>query len=421
PTVAVQVLELLKNLFEVEHCIFILAIDYGVVVKGLRDKFGEHTEQNDREFRQFFDKIIQLPFTMPVPSYQIADFLADKLKDIGYYEHKEDKKELESAIASKADEKIREIRGISDAGQKFMVKNLLEQMARLSTSQNPRAVKRLINSLSLINIMQQERGGLSPEQRQICFGMVCMQVAYTGIYNMLIEEPDFTQWGMDENKAHNLRWLPQGETLAGVPPKEKWKKIVYYASQGNAWLRERTMDIVNLLELMAACVPQGKELEKEFRKVVNFTAVTSAGSAKSAVQDDVSMSREEFLEHLDYNSGMPQENRALLTRILKNMETMLVSEKGEELVDVEYTQTEIKVTVLQYENSNALLRILLNAQTPRYAVPPVDGPFGSTPLTSEAETDGSFYKKLLDGYNMLAQKVWKLPESALARIGKVAT
>ncbi|MBQ9579017.1 MAG: hypothetical protein IJR28_05750 [Ottowia sp.] len=416
PPVAVQVLELLKNLFEVEHCIFILAIDYGVVVKGLRDKFGEHTEQNDREFRSFFDKIIQLPFTMPVPSYQIADFLANTLENIGYYDGDDSKNGLESPLAGAAEKKLKEIRGATGgAVQKFLVKNLLEQMARLSTGQNPRAVKRLINSLSLINIMHKRT--LTPTQRQICFGMVCMQVAYTGIYNMLIEEPDFTQWGMDENKAHNLRWLPQGETLAGVPPKEKWKKIVYYASQGNSWLRERAMNIVNLLELMAACVPHGKILEKEFRKVINFTAVTSAGSAKSAVQDDISMSQEDLLEHLEYHSSMPQESRALLARILKNMETMLVSEKGEELVDVEYTQTEIKVTVLHYENSNALLRILLNAQTPRYAVPPVDGPFGSTPLTSEAETDGSFCKKLLDGYNMLAQKVWKLPESSLARVG----
>ena len=50
PPVAVQVLELLKNIFDLEKCVFVLAIDYQVVVKGLKDKFGEPTEENEWEF-----------------------------------------------------------------------------------------------------------------------------------------------------------------------------------------------------------------------------------------------------------------------------------------------------------------------------------------------------------------------------------
>ena len=59
PPLAVEILELLKNLFDLEHCVFVLAIDYNVVIKGLKPKFGELTSQNEREFRSFFDKIIQ--------------------------------------------------------------------------------------------------------------------------------------------------------------------------------------------------------------------------------------------------------------------------------------------------------------------------------------------------------------------------
>ena len=55
PPVAVEILELLKNIFDLEKCIFILAIDYDVVVKGLKPKFGELTDKNEREFRSFFD------------------------------------------------------------------------------------------------------------------------------------------------------------------------------------------------------------------------------------------------------------------------------------------------------------------------------------------------------------------------------
>ena len=48
PPVAVEILELLKNIFDLEHCVFILAIDYDVVIKGLKPKFGDLTEQNER-------------------------------------------------------------------------------------------------------------------------------------------------------------------------------------------------------------------------------------------------------------------------------------------------------------------------------------------------------------------------------------
>ena len=84
PPVAVKILELLKNIFDLPRCIFVLAIDYDVVVKGLKPKFGELTPQNEREFRSFFDKIIQLPFSMPMSSYKIDKFLTEKLKDIGF-------------------------------------------------------------------------------------------------------------------------------------------------------------------------------------------------------------------------------------------------------------------------------------------------------------------------------------------------
>lgn len=74
PPVAVEILELLKNIFDLENCVFVLAIDYDVVIKGLKPKFGELTDKNEREFRSFFDKIIQLPFSMPVASYNVDTF-----------------------------------------------------------------------------------------------------------------------------------------------------------------------------------------------------------------------------------------------------------------------------------------------------------------------------------------------------------
>ena len=72
PKNAVAILELMKNIFNVRNCVFILAIDFQVVVKGLEHKFGKQTHENEWEFRAFFDKIIQLPFMMPMSQYNIG-------------------------------------------------------------------------------------------------------------------------------------------------------------------------------------------------------------------------------------------------------------------------------------------------------------------------------------------------------------
>ena len=54
-----------------------------MVVKGLEKKFGPKTEQNEREFRSFFDKIIQVPFSMPTGAYAIDNFLKENLSKFG--------------------------------------------------------------------------------------------------------------------------------------------------------------------------------------------------------------------------------------------------------------------------------------------------------------------------------------------------
>ena len=126
PKDAVRILELLKNIIDVPHCVFVLAIDYQVVVKGLEGKFGKPTIENEWEFRSFFDKIIQLPFMMPTSSYKLTDYIKDLLDQVGYK--------------------------VGWSGS--TIANLTD-VARLTVGHNPRSLKRLANSLSLINIYEE--------------------------------------------------------------------------------------------------------------------------------------------------------------------------------------------------------------------------------------------------------------------------
>ena len=258
PPVAVEILELIKNIFEVDNCLFILAIDYDVIVKGLEPKFGPLTDKNEREFRSFFDKIIQLPFRMPVANYNIDTFLIKSLQRVNY------------------------IGNTEDSDEDF--KALITKMAVESVGTNPRALKRLINTLSLIQIMNEIEPGDFGEKRHerlMNFGFVCLQIAYPSIYNMVVSEPNFIKW--DEKTASKLRLKPltedQIQQLDGTDEfDEDWEKTIFRACLNDHYLRSRAFNVSNLLNTIRKLTPNEEEFEDEVERVLTLSSVTSVSA-----------------------------------------------------------------------------------------------------------------------------------------------
>ena len=150
-----------------------------VVVKGLKAKFGAENQMDERAYRSFFDKIIQMPFSMPIGAYDITGFVESSVDNIGVFTHDE----------------LNQL--LSVDGEKVKTSEVLADMVLLSTGTNPRSIKRLLNSLSLIDIMhkikiQKERecgrkiSDMSVEDKAMNFGLVCIQVAYPDIYDLLM-------------------------------------------------------------------------------------------------------------------------------------------------------------------------------------------------------------------------------------------
>lgn len=256
PPIAVEILELLKNIFDLEHCVFILAIDYDVVIKGLKPKFGELTEQNEREFRSFFDKIIQLPFSMPVASYSVDTFLVDALKKIEFFTEEELK---DTSLAED-----------------------LSEITRLSVGTNPRSLKRLTNTLALISIInRKQRGSESSVNRLsklINYSLVCMQIAYPYIYNQLGEEPDFKSW--NEKTASRLKLRPlkeeEKERLDATEEfDEEWEKIVFRMCQKETYLSNRVFSISLLFNKIAEIVGNNEHLGEIIEATLEMSAVTN--------------------------------------------------------------------------------------------------------------------------------------------------
>ena len=257
PPVAVEILELLKNIFDLEHCIFILAIDYDVVIKGLKPKFGELTDKNEREFRSFFDKIIQLPFSMPVANYNIDTFLVDALSKINFFSEEEMK-----------DHSIQEA---------------VSELARLSVGTNPRSLKRLRNTLSLISIINSgiAKAGaedIANKYKVINFGLVCMQIAYPYIYNQLAEEPDFKQWNETIAAKLKLRTLTPDEQKsldAAEEFDEEWEKIVFRMCQKETHLSNRVFQVSQMLNKLAELIKDDNNIGKVIEDTIELSAVTN--------------------------------------------------------------------------------------------------------------------------------------------------
>lgn len=182
PKEAVKLLELLKNIFSIQGCVFLLAIDYEIVVKGLKDKFGERSKDNDWEFRAFFDKIIQLPYAMPVSQFNIGQYVKGLLAETTFVKSNDLDEEHISTV----------------------VEN--------SVGGNPRAIKRLLNSILLLNLfVDHERGrknkNILINQQKLLFTLVALQTAYPSIYEIVLAAPNVEKW--DNNLAFEITRLKE--------------------------------------------------------------------------------------------------------------------------------------------------------------------------------------------------------------------
>jgi hypothetical protein len=256
PPAAVQILELLKNIFDLENCIFILAIDYDVVVKGLKPKFGELTEKNEREFRSFFDKIIQMPFSMPVASYSIDQFLINNLVRIGYLNQEK-------------------------AANQSMARTL-SSFCSLSVGTNPRSLKRLLNTVSLITIIinQEEEDVYSTEEDyrlQINFALICLQIAYPVFYKTLSMESDFRSWNENLARQLKLRELTEIEMQKLSDSEEfdeEWEQIVFRICERDNFLSNRAVQVSQLFNMIYKLVPEGETLGNIISELLALSSVT---------------------------------------------------------------------------------------------------------------------------------------------------
>jgi hypothetical protein len=264
PAKAIELLEVLKLFLDCKNCVFVLAVDYEVVTLGIRQKYGSNI--NAAKGKSFFDKIIQLPFKMPVAQYKVEKYVDAMMKKF----HGENETAANVEIFS--------------------------SLIKTSVGLNPRAIKRLFNNYQLLYKIYDialYKIDVDNLKQRILFAVVCMQMSFEAVYNYLLEG--------------NLN-LATLKSLAEVND----KSIKNFLQQREL---SDTDDAENLNNNILNAVFDSKALSEELSETLQklpafiekFLSAVSVNNAAELSENEIGYLRK-ILEHSALVTGQPDSN-----------------------------------------------------------------------------------------------------------------
>lgn len=167
PKKAIKFLEILKLFLDCRNCVFVLAIDYNVVLRGIKSKYGD--DLDNEKGKAFFEKIIQVPFTVPVANYHMENFVNVSLEKLNFYFNDD------------------------------VTKNVT-QLIRDSIGNNPRSVNRLFNSVSLLMHIINPNNELENDDKLLIIATVCFQLRFDEAYDYLLTSYNNSPEDSEETK-----------------------------------------------------------------------------------------------------------------------------------------------------------------------------------------------------------------------------
>jgi len=189
PVRALEFLEAIKNFLDVESCVFIMAVDYSVIQSGMVEKLGRSAQE--LQGKSYFDKIIQVPFTMPSSSYQTDKYVLSLLGwncSNGAYVQVEGEERERFFLAVRA-------KTIGKEDVEFFT-----NITGLTVGNNPRSIKRAVNYANLLRMVVQSQRSANREEgtrqewtmwdAKVLYPLACMQLAWPELFVHFANEPN---------------------------------------------------------------------------------------------------------------------------------------------------------------------------------------------------------------------------------------
>ena len=199
PNLALEIVEMLASVFSFKKCIFVLAIDKRALMEVVRlklakrmingdDKVNDNDEDNaiddtksiDEQCKQYLDRFIHISIPVSKIFYDIQPLLRESLLKISFFTPDELNDDLVI---------------------------LLDKVITCSIGKNPRAIKQLINSLSLLVSFELHTWKYDDEDekswqvkgltKEVLFIIQCIKMNYPKVFNALSIRPYFKTWDIE--------------------------------------------------------------------------------------------------------------------------------------------------------------------------------------------------------------------------------
>ncbi len=162
PDKALEMLEALKIFLDCRNCVFILAIDYKVVVNGVKLKYKDTISVN--KGNDFFEKLIQVVYKVPTVTEHSEDYIVKILQKNNIYP---------------------------------LAASTFASLLRAAGKENPRTVKRLLNNFLLLRKMAENKEEIpnwvpedepypNPSTEAYLFAFICLRDFNEYLYNEFI-------------------------------------------------------------------------------------------------------------------------------------------------------------------------------------------------------------------------------------------
>lgn len=163
PVRAIELLECLKLFIECDKCVFILAIDFEVVLQGVTQKYGwdGSDKANLVKAKAYFEKFIQLPFYVPINFYKTNKFIRERLEEI-----------------------------VEEGADGGLMRHYVEATSN-SVGNNPRSINRLINTYTLaIQTIKHKDSDfkLTHKEYLALYVLLCIQISFNEDYNEIVHQ-----------------------------------------------------------------------------------------------------------------------------------------------------------------------------------------------------------------------------------------
>ena len=259
PKLAVTLLEAMKNLFELRKCVFVIAIDYDVVARGVSLKYGGEKLGNRSLEKDFFDKLIQVPYVIPMEKYDISRMIMERLKEMNFFSQKYEYNKYQEVLVN---------------------------IASVSTNKNPRAIKRLLNMLQLMLALDSEQESRTSAFRIMEFLLMALQLSFPEIYTMIAHNYNLDLWKRSFYIGAGKEKITE-EIREQYQLDDEWKEVIYLAIMENEVISHNYHRVARLLEIyedvMNRCQRKGENVE-EVLGIVNV--ICKGGTTKVKVQYD---------------------------------------------------------------------------------------------------------------------------------------